>query len=91
MTLLATVVLLRFGVLTLQHEGAPTDVVSLFKLGLGKANFDTTVNFLPYGPVRDFPPCAIDCIVTFFREMESPYTLKSSSPIFGNSFSHLCT
>lgn len=43
---------LRLGMLTLQDEGARTDVRSLFSLGLGSVSFFALVNILPYDPVR---------------------------------------
>jgi len=44
--------LLRLGMLTLQDEGARTDVRSLFSQGLGSVSFFTLVNILPHDPVR---------------------------------------
>ncbi len=48
---LVAVILLHFGIRTLQVEGAPTGLSSLFRLGLGNVNFNTLVNFLPHAPV----------------------------------------
>ena len=48
---LVAVIFLCMGIRTLQVEGAPTGLGSLFRLGLGNVNFNTLVNFLPHTPV----------------------------------------
>ena len=52
---LVAVILLHFGIRTLQVEGAQTDLRSLLRLGLGNVNFNTLVNFLPHAPVSAVP------------------------------------
>lgn len=53
--LVTAIVLLHFGIVNLQHQGAPTDIRALFRLGLGDANFSTLVNFLPQDHVSIVP------------------------------------
>ena len=57
---LVAIILLRVGIRTLQVEGAPTDLKSLLRLGLGNVNFNTLVNFLPHTPVG---ATQIPCII----------------------------
>ena len=48
---LVAVILFHFGIRQLQVEGAPTGLKSLCRLGLGIADFNALVNFLPHTPV----------------------------------------
>lgn len=78
LVVLVAVFLLRFGNCTLQVEGALTDLMSSFRLGLGNVDFNTLVNFLPHAPVR-----ATQCPRVSLDNAEANH---GSSALYANTF-----
>ena len=74
------IILLHFGIRTLQVEGAPTDLRSLLRLGLGNVNFNTLVNFLPHDSVS---VTQIPCI-TGTADLNQGNTALYSNIFFAN-------